>query len=673
MATKIEEKKVSFKDILKTTWDATVKSYRWLNKHPVRMTVIISLVMCLIVEILARKSLWEAGVFAGTNMVVFLYDSLIIFSTMCISLLIPKRKFVLLLGIILWLGLGITNCVILGFRITPFEATDFSMLKSALTMTSIYMQWWQVVLVIGGFIAAAVLLTFAFIKLKKEKINWRKSIFTVCLTAILLTVSTILFRATGILGVEFSSPAAANKEYGFAYCFSCSVFDKGISKPKTYSEDVMNEIADRLENSSFDNTADITPNIIFVQLESFWDVKNMNSLTCSENPNPIFDELMEKYPSGYLTVPSIGAGTANTEFEVISGMNLSYFGTGEYPYKTILKKSSCESVCYNLKDYGYATHALHNNSGTFYDRNLVFASLGFDTYTSVEYMDNVERNDIGWALDTVLTDEVLKVLKSTENRDLVYAISVQAHGKYPADYVSKEGDITISGLEDEERTAQFNYYVNEVKSVDNFVGEFVSAMANVDEPTMVVFYGDHLPTLGITEEEVPDSNLFQVEYVIWNNFNLKAEDKDLEAYQLNAHVTGLLGMDGGLLAKLHQNESDSVDYEQQLELLQYDMLYGDKVVYGGLNFHEKTALMMGTYPITVTYIHQDEGGIYITGTNFTPFSYVMLDGDKQETTFVDKNTLFVEGETLNSGMEVYIAQIGKDKEVLSTTNSYIIS
>ena len=170
MATKIEEKKVSFKDILKTTWDATVKSYRWLNKHPVRMTVIISLVMCLIVEILARKSLWEAGVFAGTNMVVFLYDSLIIFSTMCISLLIPKRKFVLLLGIILWLGLGITNCVILGFRITPFEATDFSMLKAALTMTSIYMQWWQVVLIIGGFIAAAVLLTFAFIKLKKGKI-----------------------------------------------------------------------------------------------------------------------------------------------------------------------------------------------------------------------------------------------------------------------------------------------------------------------------------------------------------------------------------------------------------------------------------------------------------------------------------------------------------------------
>ena len=674
MTTKVEEKKkFSFKDLGKIISEYTVKSMKWLDAHPVRMTVIVSMVMCLIVEILARRSLWEAGLFAVTNTLIFMYDSLIIFSILSISLLIPKRKVALLLGVILWLGLGITNFVILGFRVTPFEAADFSMVKAALTMISIYMKWWQVALILLGFAIAITLIVLVFIKTKTEKINWKKSISAFIIGLVLLLLATVLGRATGILAVKFSNPTDANNKYGFAYCFSCSILDRGIGKPKDYSEEIMSDLAEKLEGESNDKTADITPNIIFVQLESFWDIKNMNNVTCSENPTPVFDKLLVEYPSGHLTLPSIGAGTANTEFEVISGMSLSYFGTGEYPYKTILKKSSCESICYGLKDYGYSAHALHNNSGTFYDRNQVFSSLGFDTYTSIEYMDNVERNEIGWAKDAVLTDEIVKVLKSTKGQDFVYAISVQAHGKYSTDYVSKDGDITVSGIEDEERTACMNYYVNQVKEVDDFVGALVDAVTKLDEPTMLVMYGDHLPTLEITQEELTDSTLFDVDYVIWNNFNLKADDCDVEAYQLNAYVTGLLGMDCGLLSTLHQTKADESDYQQQLELLQYDMLYGEKVVYGGVDFHIKTDLKMGTADIKVTNITQDETGVYIKGENFTPFSYAMFDGDKMETVFVDKNTLFVEKETLVAGMEVHIAQIGKDKEILSTTNSYMIS
>lgn len=74
---------------------------------------------------------------------------------------------------------------------------------------------------------------------------------------------------------------------------------------------------------------------------------------------------MEQYPSGYLDVPIVGAGTVNTEFEVMTGMNLDDFGPGEYPFKTILKETTCESIAYNLKEYGYATHAIHDNTATF--------------------------------------------------------------------------------------------------------------------------------------------------------------------------------------------------------------------------------------------------------------------------------------------------------------------
>ena len=94
------------------------------------------------------------------------------------------------------------------------------------------------------------------------------------------------------------------------------------------------------------------PNIIFLQLESFFDPKLVDYLEMSEDPIPVFRKLMKEYTSGYYKVPSVGAGTANTEFESITGMSLHYFGPGEYPYKSILKETTCESAPYILKDTG---------------------------------------------------------------------------------------------------------------------------------------------------------------------------------------------------------------------------------------------------------------------------------------------------------------------------------
>ena len=110
-----------------------------------------------------------------------------------------------------------------------------------------------------------------------------------------------------------------------------------------------------------------------------------------------FRTLKENGPSGFFTAPSVGAGTANTEFEVMTQMNVHDFGTGEYPYKTILQDTTCESIAYNLKELGLSAHVLHNNTATFYDRDKVFSKLGFDSFTSIEYMNDVEYNEIGWA------------------------------------------------------------------------------------------------------------------------------------------------------------------------------------------------------------------------------------------------------------------------------------
>ena len=90
---------------------------------------------------------------------------------------------------------------------------------------------------------------------------------------------------------------------------------------------------------------------------------------------PNWTALKEAYSSGYLTVPVVGAGTANTEFEVLTGMSSRFFGPGEYPFQTCLKDQTVESVAYDLKENGYATHAIHNHRAAFYSRNEVYPNL----------------------------------------------------------------------------------------------------------------------------------------------------------------------------------------------------------------------------------------------------------------------------------------------------------
>ena len=154
--------------------------------------------------------------------------------------------------------------------------------------------------------------------------------------------------------------AFAYEDYGYPYCLATTIFNTGISCPIDYSEGEIKRI-EKTEKNLPETQEEKKPNILFLQLESFFDPTLVKYLNISEDPIPTFRKLMEDYSSGYYKVPSVGAGTANTEFESITGMSMHYFGPGEYPYKSILRETTCESAPYVLKNLGYSTHAVHNN------------------------------------------------------------------------------------------------------------------------------------------------------------------------------------------------------------------------------------------------------------------------------------------------------------------------
>ncbi len=328
-----------------------------------------------------------------------------------------------------------------------------------------------------------------------------------------------------VLSNYFGNIAFAYEDYGYPYCLATTIFNTGISCPERLFQ--KRDQKDReVGRKSSGNERRQSSEYSFLQLESFFDPTLVNYLELSEDPIPNFRKLMKEYSSGYYKVPSVGAGTANTEFESITGMSLHYFGPGEYPYKSILKETTCESAPYVLKNLGYTAHAVHNNEANFYGRRSIFPNLGFDTFTSAEYMkDENQKNPLGWTKDSVLTDEIVKCLDSTEGPDYVYTISVQGHGDYPEEQVLENPEITVSGAPTDELNNKWEYYVNQIHEMDNFVKELTDQLADYPEDVVLVMYGDHLPTMGLTVEDLENKYLFQTEYVMWDNFGLRKERK----------------------------------------------------------------------------------------------------------------------------------------------------
>ncbi|NLF79675.1 MAG: LTA synthase family protein [Clostridia bacterium] len=647
--------------------------------NPLVVAIILSVLLNLIIEAAGRRSLVLCLQYIGGSPMTFLYNAFLILITFTPVYFVRRRFFVYVVVSVLWLAIGIMNGILLGFRITPFTVSDFLLLEDGLAILPNYLKTGELILVVAGavvFITALVVL-FIFAPKYKGRIDYKKSLAGLLLTVALVFAMAPLALRVGWVSDSFANLNYAYRDYGVPYCFINTWVNKGIDEPKQYSREKIlgifaeDELSDRdCGAATAEPTPQGGPNIIFLQLESFFDPQLMLDYQYSTDPAPNFRKLKENYSSGFLTVPIVGAGTANTEFEVMTGMSVRFFGPGEYPYKSVLKKKTVESVCYDLKRLGYATHAIHNHRGSFYGRNAVFANLGYDTFTSVEYMNNILKTPNRFEKDGVLTDEIFSALTATEEQDLIYTISVQGHGEFPTEKVYDEPAVTVAGIDNEAEYNKFEYYLQQVYEMDQFVGELVRRLQSFKEDTLLVLYGDHLPYLNIQPEELANGDIYQTEYVIWSNFDLAKEDQDLCSYQLSAEVLRQAGISEGVLTKYHQNHMADADYWANLGALQYDMLYGKQYIYDGSNPFPPTELRMGVRKIKIERVLRANKKYYVIGENFTPYSRIYLNGKVENTIFVSPTTLELKDRNIKIEdiTKVQVCQIEKkNKSVLSVT------
>ncbi len=648
-------------------------------KNYIVLLIVAAILLNLIIETLARHSLIASLSFMIKSPVEFLCNVLLILTLISLSMLFRRRIFALIMLSLVWLALGITNGVILSNRMTPFTVNDLSNLKDGMSIVTTYFSLRTIILTIVGVAVLVFVIIVLFRKAPKlkEKVNYKKSLAAIGVIIVAtFGILQVSIRA-GIVETFFGNLAYGYRDNGVPYCFLVTWMDKGIGKPSDYSADNIKAIFDKGEmgddgiytpGEDDDLNVEKKPNIIFLQLESFFDPTLVDGIEFSEDPIPNFRSLLKKYSSGYLTVPAVGAGTANVEFEVMTGISAKFFGPGEYPYNSILKETTVETTPYNLKQLGYSTHAIHNHRGAFYGRNKVFSNMGFDTFTCLEYMNNVMKTSKNWAKDAILTEQIVDALESTDGTDYIYTISVQGHGKYPTTQLLEDPAITVTKAESEEQKWSYEYYVNQIYEMDLFIKELTDTLENYDEDVVLVMYGDHLPALDITEESMKNKSLYQTQYIIWDNFGMDKKNMDITAYDLTSELLDRLRISVGMMTQYHQNYKNEDDYLKNLEALSYDILYGKKYIYGGETPYKATDLKMGVKKIKIDEIVKIGENYYIKGQNFTEYSKVSLDGEILDTVYLGPTILALKDKVDPEDVSrMKVSQVEKNKEVLSTT------
>ncbi|GAB3819149.1 LTA synthase family protein [Tessaracoccus terricola] len=381
-----------------------------------------------------------------------------------------------------------------------------------------------------------------------------------------------------------------------------------MEEPAGYSEGVMDLLAERYGEVAADLNADREPaaladtNIVLVLSESLSDPLAMPDITAAEDPLPFMRELMAENTSGTLLSGAYGGGTSSMEFEVLTGMAVANLQPQvDSPFPGLVAQT--ESFPSHLRTFGDGTHstyAIHPYADEFYRRNVVYPALGIER---AEFRDELRglRKLPGdqYISDAAVFEKVVDELAASQDPMVVNVVTMQNHGPQQG----LANPINVEGPLDDAQRETAGQYLRGLKASDEALEAFAADLADMDERTIVLLYGDHLPN--VWPEEVLDASgptgRYETPWVVFANFPTTKQDPGMiGANQLvnqvldsagAAHTpwtallhelateipaierTGWLGPDGEAIS-----EADLTDRGRELlrdyRLAQYDMAAG---------------------------------------------------------------------------------------------------
>ncbi len=449
--------------------------------------------------------------------------------------------------------LGIVNYLKLIFRGDPLYPSDFTQIthmQSVIPMVMDYFSWSYIFIIIVSIVACIVAGIYMRRYIQNVKIHLGIRALLVVGSIFVLyaygnfanTFMNKVFQKSGVDFVLWNQ----NENYasnGFVLGFISNLDTTVMEKPKNYSKENMLQIANDIKKQYSGNIGSQKkkekPNIIFVMSESFWDPTKVTNLSFSEDPVPNLHHYIENFPGGQTISPTFGGNTANVEFEALTSYSMSLLKPGSIPYQQVItNKKEIPSIPTALKKEGYYTSAIHSFGRTFFKRDDVYKVLGFDKFNAEDTMENVDI-DGDYISDLAMSKEIIAELEEQKQPTFIHAVTMQNHFPFTEGRFG-ENLIEISGLENEESKGELETYTEGLRRSDEAFQYLIEQLDNLDRPTLLVFFGDHLPSLGtnksfykengyITNEKTPSERLAmaQTPLLMYANFDMPNDNLGL--------------------------------------------------------------------------------------------------------------------------------------------------
>ncbi len=278
--------------------------YKIMNRFSLPLQALWACIINFIIEALSRHSAIAAWQYMTGTPLVFLYNAGMIFVTLLIAYLERRRVFTRLIISALWLFLGVVNGVMLAKRVTPFNAQDLKTFTEGLSLFTNYFSVAELVMMGIGVPALLIWLVAMWRRAGQYEGKMHRIPMLIIVVAAFFGYSLLTNVAVDkrIISTYFGNIAFAYQDYGLPYCFSASLFNTGISEPNDYNKDTIEKITDNREMTESTSDNGVRPNVLFVQLESFFDPIEYEDLQMSEDPIPNLRKMFENYSSGYREV-----------------------------------------------------------------------------------------------------------------------------------------------------------------------------------------------------------------------------------------------------------------------------------------------------------------------------------------------------------------------------------
>ena len=275
------------------------------------------------------------------------------------------------------------------------------------------------------------------------------------------------------------------------------------------------------------------PNVICIMSEAYSDLDDIRDFTTNEPATPFFDSVLNNSQHGKLAVSIFGGGTCNTEFEFLTGYSMSSLLPGSSVY-TFYVNNNIEALPQLFSENGYRTVALHSFYGDWWDRSTAYPLLGFDEFYTRDDFDPATTQYVRRYISDMSTfQKITSIYDQSEDPLFLFCVTMQNHADFSEHYDNMQYNITINDMLNSEGE-HFTYaenYLSLLRQSDDALNYLISYLSQSTEPTMVVYFGDHCPTLDSDfydtlldadlgsislEDSLP---IYQTPYFIWTNYN----------------------------------------------------------------------------------------------------------------------------------------------------------